>query len=249
MAMAKVTRIKDSTIVMFNMCIPSLWYWKLIFQWAKTTMKSISFETYIYIYIYVTYITLHYIRMRRATMHVCAWCLPYMRITLMRFFPVYFLHIQNKKSTLGLPMWGIGKTNPDPRATAPSSRHICTIAICSHYRFGKRPKSSADLAEAAKAVAPAAGSHSIWKITRGTRIQLVLQIVLAQPAQTITGTDRRCGPAIASHTTGTKSCNHKFLLLALAQSDAHAVWFIWRLDLQMTGDPLGSFQRPLYSVL
>ena len=126
---------------------------------------------------------------------------------------------------------------------------VAQSAICSRYRFGKRPKSSPDLAEAAKAVAPAAGSHSIWKITRGTRIQLVLQIVLAQPAQTITGTDRRCGPAIASHTTGTKSCNHKFLLLALAQSDAHAVWFIWRLYLQMTGDPLGSFQRPHYSVL
>ena len=135
MAMAKVTRIKDSTIVMFNMCIPSQWYWKLIFQWAKTTMKSISFETYIYIYIYVTYITLHYIRMRRATMHVCAWCLPYMRITLMRFFPVYFLHIQNKKSTLGLPMWGVGKTNPDPRANASSSRHICTIAIGAKYHL------------------------------------------------------------------------------------------------------------------
>ena len=146
--------------------------------------------------------------------------------------------------------------NPEPplRHLAISAQlPLAQSTICSRHRFGKRPKSSPDLAEAAKAVAPAAGSHSIWKITRGTRIQLVLQIVLAlehtEPAQTITGTDRRCGPAIASHTTGTKSCNHKFLLLALAQSDAHAVWFIWRLYLQMTGDPLGSFQHPLYSVL
>ena len=170
------------------------------------------------------------------------------------FFRSIFFTFKTKKAHLGFPCEVLVKQIQFPE---PPLRHLAISAqlplaqsaICSRYRFGKLPKSSADLAEAAKAVAPAAGSHSIWKITRGTRIQLVLQIVLAQPAQTITGTDRRCGPAIASHTTGTKSCNHKFLLLALAQSDAHAVWFIWRLYLQMTGDPLGSFQRPHHSVL
>ena len=148
------------------------------------------------------------------------------------FFPSIFFTFKTKKAHLVFPCEVLVKQIQIPE---PTLRHLAISAqlplaqsaICSLYRFGKLPKSSADLAEAAKAVAPAAGSHSIWKITRGTRIQLVLQIVLAQPALllllllTITGTDRRCGPAIASHTTGTKSCNHKFLLLALLHRVMH----------------------------
>ena len=112
---------------MFNMCIPSLWYWKLIFQWAKTTMKSISFETYIYIYIYVTYITLHYITYGwgeqqcmcvHGVCHICA-------LRSCVFFPSIFFTFKTKKAHLGFPCEVLVKQIQIPE---PTLRHLAISA-------------------------------------------------------------------------------------------------------------------------